>query len=123
MTASPSCQPLLDWLQRLPTNLAGSAIAADTALIEGGLLDSIAILELVSFLEESFALALPLEEFVPENFRTPATIAAMLERVRGAAAAPAADPVPTDPGFVEVRFRRDDARFAKAAPRAAGSTH
>jgi acyl carrier protein len=36
----------------------------------------------VSFLEERFHLAVPVDEFVPENFRTPATIAAMMARLR-----------------------------------------
>jgi len=37
----------------------------------------------VSFLEERFHLAVPVDEFVPENFRTPATIAAMMARLQG----------------------------------------
>jgi acyl carrier protein len=85
MTASPTCEILLDWLQKLPTNVSGGAIALDSELIEGGLLDSLGLLELVSFLEESFALNLPLDDFVPENFRTPAAILAMTDRLREAA--------------------------------------
>jgi D-alanine--poly(phosphoribitol) ligase subunit 2 len=87
MAPSPTCQVLLDWLQRLPTKPADIVIAPDSELIEGGLVDSIGILELVSFIEESFALELPLDDFVPENFATPAAIVAMLDRLRQPAAA------------------------------------
>jgi acyl carrier protein len=79
MSTSPSPQILFEWLQNLPTN---PAITADTPLIEDGLLDSLAILELVSFLEENFGFTLPLEEFVAENFRTPAEILALTDRLR-----------------------------------------
>ena len=84
MAVSPDWPALRDWLQKLPTNLSGTAIVANTPLLESGLLDSLGILDLVSFLEERFALALPLKEFVPENFRTPAAILAMTERLRAA---------------------------------------
>jgi len=33
-------------------------------------------------MEEQFAVILPVEEFVPENFRTAAAIAALIERLR-----------------------------------------
>ena len=79
--------PLRDWLQRLPTHLGAGPIALDTPLIESGLLDLIGLLELVSFLEERFSVALPLDEFVPENFRTPTTVLAMVDRARAFAAA------------------------------------
>lgn len=78
-------QILFEWLGRLPTNLTGSAIVADTPLIDGGVLDSLAILELVSFLEQTFSITLPLEDFVPENFQTPAAILVLIDRLRVAA--------------------------------------
>ena len=77
---------VLAWLRRLPTH-AAAEIAADTELIERGILDSIAILDLVSFLEESFHFGLPLDDFVPENFCTAVAIARMVARLGGGAAA------------------------------------
>jgi acyl carrier protein len=56
-------------------------ITSDTELIENGMLDSVGILNLVSFLEEQFGFTVPFEEFVPENFKTPGTIAAMVARL------------------------------------------
>ena len=85
MAASSTEHILLGWLRNLPTNHSGREITADTSLIEGGLLDSVGILELVSFVEETFALILPLDEFIPENFSTPASIVSMIGRLRQAA--------------------------------------
>ncbi|HTZ36844.1 MAG TPA: acyl carrier protein [Stellaceae bacterium] len=79
---APDPQMLLRWLERLPTNLAGKPVDAETPLIESGLLDSLGILELVSFLEDGWEVTLPLDEFVAENFRTPAAILAMAARLR-----------------------------------------
>lgn len=84
MNTAPPHEILREWLHKLPTNTKGVAIVADTPLIEGGLLDSIGLLELVSFIEETFAVTLPLEDFVPENFATPNAVAALVERLRAA---------------------------------------
>lgn len=53
-------------------------LAADTPLLEWGILDSLALADLTAFIEERFSLAVPLEAVVPENFRSLDTIAAML---------------------------------------------
>jgi acyl carrier protein len=71
------------WLAGLPTRKGGGAVTPETELIDEGILDSIAILELVSFLEDKFNIILPVEEFVPENFRTAAAIAALAARLGG----------------------------------------
>jgi acyl carrier protein len=86
MAAAMPSKILLDWLEQLPTNLAGRTLTVDTELIDNGLLDSLGLLELVSFLEHTFCVVLPLDEFVPENFRTPAAILALTDRLRPAAA-------------------------------------
>jgi acyl carrier protein len=72
---------VIDWIAGLPTRKGTSAIRPDTELIDEGILDSLAILNLVEFLEERFNIVLPVEEFVPENFRTPAAIAALATRL------------------------------------------
>jgi len=72
---------VIDWVAALPTWRGTGAVHAGTELIDEGILDSLAILNLVAFLEERFYIALPVEEFVPENFRTPATIAALAIRL------------------------------------------
>jgi acyl carrier protein len=78
----PLTQSLLAWLKQAAAKLGDVELAADTELIERGVLDSLEILRLVSFLEERFHVTVPVDEFVPENFRTPATIAAMMARLQ-----------------------------------------
>jgi len=50
----------------------------DSSLLESGILDSIAVLKLVFFLEEQFGVAVAAEDLVPENFETVNTICAYL---------------------------------------------
>ena len=52
----------------------------DTDLLASGLLDSFDIVNLVSQLEETFTVELEPTDIVPENFRTVAAIAALMER-------------------------------------------
>ncbi len=74
---------IVDWLRDSAGEQAAS-IMEDTDLIGEGMLDSLQILNLVSFLEERFAVALPLDDFVPERFRSARSIEAMIDRLRGA---------------------------------------
>ena len=57
--------------------------AVDTDLIDGGFLDSLALVELVFQLEQQFAIELPLDELDVENFRTVAQIAGLVESRAG----------------------------------------
>jgi acyl carrier protein len=75
-------QPIVAWLKLAANKHGCTEITADTELIDQGVLDSLSLLRLVSFIEENFGIALPVEEFVPENFYTPAAIAAMIMRLR-----------------------------------------
>ena len=59
----------------------GAEVNADTNIIESGLLDSVEILYLVGFLEERFGIALPIEEFIPENFATAEAVAKLVDRL------------------------------------------
>jgi acyl carrier protein len=72
---------VLYWLQEVGGKASGAPITPETELLENGVLDSVGILNLVSFLEEQFGLTVPFEAFVPENFKTPATITAMVTRL------------------------------------------
>jgi len=40
------------------------------ALLENGIVDSLGVLDLVSFMEETFAITVMDEELLPENFQT-----------------------------------------------------
>lgn len=65
---------VIGWLEEnLPPH--GDPITADTRLIAENLLDSMDLLRLVSFLEDTYALAFDPDQLIPENFDTPATVA------------------------------------------------
>jgi acyl carrier protein len=65
------------------------AIRNEESLLDAGLIDSTGILELVSFLEAEFAIAIADAEIIPENLDSISAIAAYVERKLGAAAAAA----------------------------------
>jgi acyl carrier protein len=48
----------------------GGIIKEDEDLLSSGLIDSLGILKLVSFMEEQFALQIPSEDVVYENFHS-----------------------------------------------------
>lgn len=62
--------------------LAQDVTGPEVDLIEADVLDSLAFVELVLFLEQEFGLAVPLDEFELENFRTIQMIAEFI-RSRG----------------------------------------
>ena len=51
-----------------------------TSFLEGGVIDSTGILELVTFLEETFAIKVKDDELIPENLDSINNIGAYLER-------------------------------------------
>jgi acyl carrier protein len=54
----------------------------DTSFLDSGIIDSTGILELVTFLEESFKITVEDDELVPENLGSIACIEAYLRRKR-----------------------------------------
>lgn len=53
-----------------------------TDLVDARILDSLTILALVSELEDTFDIAIPAVEIVPENFNSLSGMQAMVERLR-----------------------------------------
>ena len=53
---------------------------ADASLLQAGLLDSLGMIDLVAFLEESFKIEVDDEDLVPENFETLSAMAGFVER-------------------------------------------
>ena len=47
-----------------------TALTADYPLVENGVLDSLAIFQVVTFLEDRYQIEIDDEELVPENFET-----------------------------------------------------
>lgn len=63
--------------------LDGEKIARDEDLLASDTLDSLAIVELVSFLEARFGIQVSDADLVPENFKTINEIVAFVERTEG----------------------------------------
>jgi len=45
-------------------------LSDDDSLVENGVIDSVAIVQLLSFIEDNFAISIEDEELIPENFET-----------------------------------------------------
>lgn len=50
-------------------------------LIDGGILDSLDIVTLITEINEEFDVSVPAEEIIPENFNSAAAIMALIERL------------------------------------------
>jgi acyl carrier protein len=58
-------------------------ISDDDNLLESGVIDSLGVLEIVTFLREDFALEVEDDELTPENFQSISSIAAFVgQRIR-----------------------------------------
>lgn len=55
----------------------------DTALLEKGILDSLGILDVVSFLESEFSITIGDEELVPENFQNLNCLSSFVQNKQG----------------------------------------
>ena len=55
-------------------------VGEDENLLSDGMVDSLGMLRLVGFIEETFALKVPPEDFVVENFRTLTILSDYLQR-------------------------------------------
>jgi len=55
----------------------------DTALLEKGILDSLGILDIVSFLESEFSITIGDEELVPENFQNLDCLSSFVQNKQG----------------------------------------
>jgi len=61
----------------------GTELDDTTPLIEAGILDSTGVLELVTFIEDAFGIAVGDEELVPANFGSIHSLCAFIARRRG----------------------------------------
>jgi acyl carrier protein len=63
------------------------AIADDASFLDAGIIDSTGVLELVSYLEDTWGITVADDEMLPENFDSIRGIVAYLQRKRDAARA------------------------------------
>lgn len=75
----------IDTLRTFFSERGGKAqnLGDEDSLLENGLLDSMAIVKLVSFIEEKFGVALSDDEFDPDNFESLKAIATMVDSKKG----------------------------------------
>jgi acyl carrier protein len=52
----------------------------DDQLVESGIIDSLGVMTLLSFLDEKFSIQVSGDDLVPENFASISAIAALIER-------------------------------------------
>ena len=52
----------------------------DDQLVEAGIIDSLGVMTLLSFLDEKFSIQVSGDDLVPENFASISAIAALIER-------------------------------------------
>lgn len=71
---------IIAWIQDSLTD-KGLTITPDTKLIEGAVLDSMHLLQLVTYIEEQYGVAMDPDLLTPENFDTPATIVGLVEQL------------------------------------------
>jgi acyl carrier protein len=60
-----------------------TSIEVDDDLLAAGIVDSLGVEMLITFLEERFGVTIAAEEVVPDNFRTPRTVAAFVQQKGG----------------------------------------
>jgi acyl carrier protein len=69
-------QMVLDYLRSRPSAKSrASGLTGETRLMESGILDSLELMSLVTYLEERYRFNLPGNEYMPENFKTPRSVA------------------------------------------------
>lgn len=78
---------LADYLTREIAVGRARQIGPDDDLIASGILDSLGLMQLVLFIEESLSLKIPDEEVVIDNFRTVRILAEYIDQNRPQAAA------------------------------------
>jgi len=63
---------------------AGPLADDEMSLLDGGIIDSVGVMELVAFLEQDFGLSVDDEELVPENLDSVANLVAFVGRKQAA---------------------------------------
>ena len=80
---STSRQSLYDFIQSEFLQNGSKPIAANDNLIEDGVIDSLAILILISFIEEQYSVSINPEDVVLENFESIEAINSLIDAKQG----------------------------------------
>jgi acyl carrier protein len=85
LTADEYIEPIREFIVHQHLDGKGD-LDRHTPLLEWGVIDSLALTDVLGFVEEEFDLTVPAEELTPENLRDLEAIAALLGRLEAAAA-------------------------------------
>ena len=76
-------QRLISYIEgNLLVNRDAAPIGEDDSLLERGLLDSISLFELMTFLEQETGVRVPDDEVLPENFESVKAMEALVRRLK-----------------------------------------
>lgn len=67
-------------LKQFPLARKQSSFADDSSLLESGLIDSLGVLDLVSFIEKDFKITISEEDLLADNFETITRMTAFVQR-------------------------------------------
>jgi acyl carrier protein len=80
LTADQFIEPIRQYIVR--HHLDGQAdLDRETPLLEWGVIDSLAVTDVLAFIEDEFELVVPAEEITPENLRDLEAIGRLLSRL------------------------------------------
>lgn len=80
MTTTDIQTRLREFILRQFPAAQGASLTDDAALLDQGLIDSLGVLEIVSFIEEQFSVTLTDDDLVSESFSSIAAMAQMVSR-------------------------------------------
>ena len=66
-------------LTEIAVGLGKKTLGPDEDLLELGIIDSLGLMKLISFMEENFGISIPDEEVIPENFQSLNCMAKLVE--------------------------------------------
>ncbi len=70
-------------INEIAVNLDKKSLTPDEDLLEKGIIDSLGIMKLILFMEETFSIAVTDDEIVPENFQTLNNMVKFVEQKMG----------------------------------------
>jgi acyl carrier protein len=73
---------ILEHLNRRMAERGCANLESDSELLASGMLDSLSLIELVSFCEKELGVVVPDDALLPENFESPRTFALLVDRLR-----------------------------------------
>jgi acyl carrier protein len=74
-------EQLINYLvTEVAADLGKNSLAPEEDLLEQGIIDSMGIMSLISFMEEKFAIIIEEQEIVPEHFQTVSAMASFVIR-------------------------------------------